>query len=122
MFLTVSEFFYKYGIYIAIAIVVIMIAIVAFLLIRNKAKKDTKQDDEIYESIIKGLGGEDNILTMEAKMSRLNLTLKDDTLLQADFLKEKGVSRIIKMSSKITLLLGNKAEEIEQRFNKKWLW
>lgn len=120
MFLSaISEFFYKYGIYIAIAIVVIMIAIIAFLLIRNKVKKDTKQDDEIYESIIKGLGGEDNILTMEAKMSRLNLTLKDDNLLQVDYLKEKGVSRIIKMSSKITLLIGNKAEEIEQRFNKK---
>ena len=49
-------------------------------------------------------------------MSRLNVSRKDDNLLNIDLLKTSGVSRVVKMSSRITLLMGNSASEIEQAF------
>ena len=117
MFLTIGEFFQKYGLVIALVLVGIIIVIVTFLLIRNKNKSKTnKASNELYEKIIEGLGGKENIISLEAKMSRLNVSLKDDNLLNIDLLKTSGVSRVVKMSSRITLLMGNSASEIEQAF------
>lgn len=103
--------------YIAIAIAALLLIIVAILLIRNKKHQRKDNDDLIYNKILDGLGGKDNIVKMEAKMSRLNVELQNDSLISIDALKDAGVSRTIKMSNKVTLLLGDYALKIANKFN-----
>lgn len=119
MFLDAGDFFKNYGLIIGLIILGIIIVIVAVLLIRNKTKSNNKKaSNDLFNQIMKGLGGIANINSLEAKMSRLNVSLKDDNLLNIESLKSSGVSRVIKMSSKTTLIIGNVASEIEEQFKK----
>lgn len=123
MFLDAGDFFKNYGLIIGLIILGIIIVVVVVLLIRNKAKSNNKKvSNDLFNQIIEGLGGIANINSLEAKMSRLNVSLKDDSLLNIESLKSSGVSRVIKMSSKITLLIGNVASEIEEQFKKETKW
>lgn len=115
--LTVADFFKEYGLFVVLALIFLIVAIVAFLLIRNARHKNNQQND-LLESIVEALGGRDNIQNMEAKMSRLIVELSDDNLVDLDRLKQIGVARVIKMSNKMTLLIGNVAGEIADNFNK----
>ena len=119
MFLDAGDFFKNYGLIIGLIILGIIIVIVVVLLIRNKTKNSNKKaSDDLFNQIMEGLGGIDNVSFLEAKMSRLNVILKNDNLLNIESLKTSGVSRVIKMSSKITLLIGDVASEIEEQFKK----
>lgn len=123
MFLDAGDFFKNYGLIIGLIILGIIIVVVVVLLIRNKAKSNNKKvSNDLFNQIMEGLGGIANINSLEAKMSRLNVSLKDDSLLNIESLKSSGVSRVIKMSSKITLLIGNVASEIEEQFKKETKW
>ena len=123
MFLDAGDFFKNYGLIIGLIILGIIIVVVVVLLIRNKTKSNNKKaSNDLFNQIMEGLGGIANINSLEAKMSRLNVSLKDDSLLNIESLKSSGVSRVIKMSSKITLLIGNVASEIEEQFKKETKW
>ena len=123
MFLDAGDFFKNYGLIIGLIILGIIIVVVVVLLIRNKAKSNNKKaSNDLFNQIMEGLGGIANIDSLEAKMSRLNVSLKNDNLLNIESLKASGVSRVIKMSSKITLLIGDVASEIEEHFKKETQW
>ena len=122
MFLDAGDFFKNYGLIIGLIILGIIIVVVVVLLIRNKTKSNKKASNDLFNQIMEGLGGIANINSLEAKMSRLNVSLKDDSLLNIESLKSNGVSRVIKMSNKITLLIGNVASEIEEQFKKETKW
>ena len=123
MFLDAGDFFKNYGLIIGLIILGIIIVVVVVLLIRNKTKSNNKKaSNDLFNQIMEGLGGIANINSLEAKMSRLNVSLKDDNLLNVESLKSSGVSRVIKMSNKITLLIGNVASEIEEQFKKETKW
>lgn len=119
MFLDAGDFFKNYGLIIGLIILGIIIVVVVVLLIRNKTKSNNKKaSNDLFNQIMAGLGGIANIDSLEAKMSRLNVSLKNDNLLNIESLKASGVSRVIKMSSKIILLIGDVASEIEEHFKK----
>ncbi len=109
-----------YGLYICLGIVAIILIIVVFLLVRNKSKKKNKdtQINDYTNSVIEACGGVDNISTCQARMSRLNLELINNELLDEQKLKEIGVERIIKMSKKTTLLTGEIAKIVEEEIIK----
>ncbi|MCH5172434.1 MAG: PTS transporter subunit EIIB [Erysipelotrichales bacterium] len=115
-----ANFFKDYGIYIAIALVVLITIFVVVLLITNKAKskKGSNNINDLLNNIIEALGGKDNIKGMEAKMSRLNVSLLSDDKIDIEKLKSIGVERVIKMSNKITLLIGSSATDLANEFNK----
>lgn len=113
---TIADFFKNYGLYVVLALIVIIIALVAFLLIRNKSRNKNKSG--LFEEIVEALGGQSNIVKMEAKMSRLIVELHNDAMADLEKLKVAGVARVIKMSNKMTLLIGNKASTIANKFNK----
>lgn len=92
-----------------IPLVVLIILGVIRLIKRDSFKKEraAKNND-----IIIALGGRDNIVSFSSAGSRLSLVLKDYSLMEDDALKALGVSSIIKMSSKVTLVIGKDAEDI----------
>lgn len=114
-----ANFFKNYGIYIVIALVVLIAVIVIVLLVTNKSKgkKSSNDLEKTLNHIIDALGGRDNIKSMDAKMSRLTISLVTNNI-DVEKLKEIGIERVIKMSDKITLLIGDKAQEFADKFNK----
>ena len=67
--------------------------------------------------IINNLGGNDNIISVTPKMSRVEFVLKNYEVINKDELKNLGVQGISKTSQKITLVVGNElAVDIEKSF------
>lgn len=100
------------------SVVVLIIGLLIFIFMKKKNKKKNekeKQDGQIQ--IIVALGGNENIVSLEAKGSRLVAVLNNMSIINEEQLKNLGVSSIIKMTSKITLVIGNSASEIARLFN-----
>ena len=99
-------------------IALLLIAALILLVVALVSKKvKSKKSDAISLNILTHLGGKDNITSIEAKGSRLVLTLNDRTLLKEESLKTLGVTGIIKTSNKITLVMGNLASEVVELYN-----
>lgn len=104
---------------IGVVILIILLIVICFILVRKANKnKFLKQRNEENNLLITYLGGFDNIIKAIANGSRLSLTLNDYKIINEEKLKELGVSTIIKMSNKITLVIGEDAKAIEKLINK----
>ena len=89
---------------------VVVLAIIIFLIIfLRKRKKNPKVVDTEWFS---ALGGQDNILEANAVGSRLSLKLVDKEKIDRDQLKDLGVSSVLVMSNKVTLVIEGQAERI----------
>lgn len=97
-----------------LAIVVSIISIVVILLVRKSKKKD---EGSLFDQIISYFGGRENIKEASSRGSRLSLVLDDYSLVNEDELKKIGVTSSIKMTNKITFVIGDKAKEIEEYIN-----
>ncbi len=91
----------------------ILVGLLAFVIIYLCALKCKKrfgeQTKEYYKQIIKALGGIDNIVDLQVHSSRLSVVLKDNRKLDDSLLDGIG---IVKSSRKITLVIGEMAQEI----------
>lgn len=99
---------------VCVVVLLILMTIVA-LYYRNKRKKGVKQETNISlddNKWVNALGGKGNIISLEARGSRLIVVAKDYTLIGKDELRDLGVISTISSQSKITLVLKDKAENI----------
>ena len=90
----------------SIAVSVIILVIVVFLLI-NKNKKGNKKVEikkEDTNKWIEALGGIDNISDISSTGSRLTVKLNNKELINRDSLNQLGVTSIVMMSDKVTLV------------------
>lgn len=81
---------------------VLLLGVIIFLIVfftRRNAKP--KVDNSKW---IEALGGKDNILSVTAVGSRINLTLKDKEAIDRNKLTEYGVKSVLVMSNKVTLV------------------
>ena len=102
---------------IIVGIIILIVAIIIFIN-ANKKKNLNKEFNEKVLGIINNLGGNDNIISVTVKMSRVEFVLKDYELVNKEELKNLGVQGISKTSQKITLVVGNElALDIEKQFN-----
>ena len=103
-----------------INIIIIIACIIAIIAIRiSKSHKKPKEVKSLplYDDIIRHLGGIDNIQSVSTKGSRLSLTLTNYEIVNETKLQELGIGPSIKMSNKITYVIGEKASELENRIN-----
>ncbi len=103
--------------FVALPIIGAMLLIVALVLVIRSIKKNKflKQRETSNVELINYLGGRDNIISSKAAGSRLALVLKDYSLIDDEQIKRLGVERIIKMSNKVTLLIGEEdAKKIDK--------
>ena len=111
-----NNFFSSYAFYIALG-VAILIAIVIILIVifsKRKKKSELSKQDVVIDTNewLEALGGRENILEKSATGSRLVLKLQEPEKINEEKLKELGVSNILKMSNKITLVFEDQAEAI----------
>ncbi len=114
-----NAFLKNYGLFIALGLVA-AIAIVIFLIIFFGRKSNKKPAIKIAEKSewVEALGGSENITSSEAFGSRLALVLVDKSKMDKDKLKTLGVTSVIEMSNKVTLLLEDKAELVKKELDK----
>ena len=96
---------------IIVGLIILIIAVLIIVNVINKNKFDEERTEKNLEIIV-ALGGKDNIVSFKGTGSRLSLVLNDYSLVDDEKLKTLGVSSIIKMSNKITLVIGKDVEEI----------
>ena len=109
------EIFLKnYAWIIAVAVVAIILVTVLIVLIRGrKSKGPNKQVSQAAPNEwLDALGGMDNIVDIQATGSRLVAKIKNKELVNRDKLTELGVSSIVLMSDKITLVTNLDNEKI----------
>ena len=105
--------------YILIALCIIIIATSIFIFKKLKNQKQNKQYNENILKILNNLGGEENIISVTPKMSRVEFVLKNYDLVNKEELKLLGVQGISKTSQKITLVVGSElAKDLEQTFKR----
>ena len=115
-----NAFLKNNGIWIAVAIVAVIAITVVLILVLGKRNNKKGQQPDIAEKSdwVIALGGEDNLISSEALGSRLVVILKDKSLMDKEQLKRMGVTNIIEMSEKVTLLLEDKAELVKKKLDK----
>ncbi|MCX5775940.1 MAG: hypothetical protein NTV44_06310, partial [Firmicutes bacterium] len=86
------------------------------LIFLSGIKKSPKQDYELFYS---ALGGQGNIKSAESHGSRLALKLLDYEKVDYNKLKTAGVSSFIKMTDKLTVVIGKNSATLEQAINEK---
>jgi len=96
---------------------VLIVCIILFVILKKKKSNSTYSEN--ITKIIDCLGGNDNIVSVTPKMSRVEFVLKDYEVVNKDTLKEFGVQGISKTSQKITLVVGAElAKDLEKTFKR----
>ncbi len=103
---------------VVIAVVATLLVVACVLLLIFRSRKGNKGKVKVSDSEwIDALGGQDNILEASAIGSRLSVKLNDKEVINRDKLKELGVSSILVMSNKVTLVIEKQAEKVAEAIN-----
>ena len=101
-----------YAVALIIAGCLVLVAVLVFLIIFfGKRKKNPIVDESAWLS---ALGGKDNINSVSAIGSRINLSLKDKEKIDREKLTNLGVNSVLVMSNKVTLVIANNAVDIAE--------
>lgn len=101
---------------ICLASIVISLVAIVIILLKKRISKGKDGSSKLQE-YVEIFGGIDNIVEVKARESRLSLVLKDYDLINKEKLEEKGITSSIKMTNKITYVIGSLALEIEEYIN-----
>ena len=115
-----NEFLKNNALWMALVLVGIIAVTLFLIFFLNRRKKNVKPVITVASKSawVDALGGNENILNSEAYGSRLVLKLADKDKMKKDELKSLGVTSIIEMSDKVTLLLEDKAELVKKELDK----
>ena len=97
-----------------IALDAVLLFLVVIMVILHFVKKSPKQKVNNDEWFV-ALGGKENIKEINATGSRLSLVLNDKESVDREKLKQLGVSSVVTMSNKVTLVIESKAEMIAEK-------
>ena len=106
-----------YAIWIGIGLLVITIIFLIFYctVFRKRNKKiKAKFDNNAW---IAALGNKENIVEISGVGSRLSVKLVDKDKIDREKLKELGVSSVLVMSNKVTLVVEGQAEKLSEILN-----
>ena len=101
-----------YAVVLIVAGCLVLVAILVFLVIFfGKRKKNPIVDESAW---LGALGGKENINSVSAIGSRINLSLKDKEKIDREKLTSLGVNSVLVMSNKVTLVIANNAVDIAE--------
>lgn len=73
--------------------------------------------DKQSQLIIRGLGGRDNFNDLDCCITRLRVTVNDNTKLNEGLLKQSGAAAIITQGNSVQIIYGPKASSIKTKLN-----
>ena len=98
-----------------VALVLVFAVLLTIQLVKKHKNKKVEGPKEEFDNNrwVNALGGKDNIINLEAKGSRLIVYLTNNELINKDELHNLGVTSVISSQDKITIVLREKAENIQ---------
>ena len=108
------------ALWICLVLVGIIIAtiVVIFVIKNRKSNKKEVVNELPDDEWLIALGGRENINDLMAMGSRLSIALNNQELIDREKLSALGVTNIMVMSNKVTLIIEDRAEEIGNKINK----
>jgi PTS system N-acetylglucosamine-specific IIB component len=73
---------------------------------------------EVAEQVLQGLGGADNIKSMEPCITRIRVVLNDKSKLDEAILKEAGAHGVMKMGQAVQVVMGTQSDNIESEIRR----
>lgn len=98
------------NIYIQYAIIFIVLLFIAIAIMKTH-KKDFKLE---INKLVDYLGGKDNIINMEANMSRFKVTLKDISIVNKEAIQKLGAKGIVEIDNQLKIILGSDAKKLKK--------
>lgn len=91
-------------------IIGVVLSIIAFAIIKS-GRKDFKIE---ANKLVELLGGKNNILNIEASMSRFKATLKDPSLVNKDGIQKLGARGIVEIDNQLKIVFDSEALKLKK--------
>ncbi len=100
-------------------IVVIILAVIFVMTIKNKQPKQVKASDIPVDinMIMDAVGGKSNIKETVASSSKITFFVRDDSLVSLEKLKAVGASGIVQTTNKVSAIFGKYSKQISNMIN-----
>lgn len=98
-------------------VVIIILTIVIIFLVKNRKPSKPKKIVSVAsaDEWVEALGGNDNIVDVSSTGSRLSIKIKNRDLINRDALTKLGVTSIVLMSDKVTLVTNLDNQKIVEK-------
>ena len=114
-----TQFLKNNALWICLGIVgLILITILVIYIIKAPGRKANKAQPINNDEWLLALGGKDNIKEINRNGSRMSVNLKDENLIEREKLTALGVSSVVKMSNKVTLVVSKDSQKIFESIKK----
>lgn len=92
-------------------IIIVAVLLVILLAVLKANKKDAGLD---MNKLVEYLGGKDNILQSEIKLSRFMVTLRDINLANKEGIQKLGAKGIVEIDNQLKIILGNESKQLKK--------
>ncbi len=79
----------------------------------EKKKTQNSREDTVSKLILEGLGGKENIITLDCCATRLRVTVQEDSLVSDDLLKASGARGVIRRGGGVQVVYGPQVSVIK---------
>lgn len=108
---------YAWLLAVGVAVIIILVIVIIFVIKNKKGGRKKKKEESLAtpDEWIDALGGKDNIVEAIATGSRLSIKIKNTELINRESLTNLGVTNIVMMSDKITLVTNLDNQKIVEK-------
>ena len=92
--------------------VIILLVLLVILLAVLKANKKGAELD--FNKLVEYLGGKDNIIQSEIKMSRFIVTLKDVSKADKEAIQKLGAKGVVEINNQLKIILGQDSKQLKK--------
>ena len=90
-------------------VIILLVLLIILLAVLKANKKDAELD---FNKLVEYLGGKDNIIQTETKMSRF--TLKDVTKADKDAIQKLGAKGVVEINNQLKIILGQDSKQLKK--------
>ena len=92
-------------------IIILLVLLVILLAVLKANKKDAGLD---FNKLVEYLGGKDNIIQSEIKMSRFIVTLKDVSKADKEAIQKLGAKGVVEINNQLKIILGQDSKQLKK--------
>ena len=92
-------------------LIILIVILIILLAVLKANKKDASID---LNRLVEYLGGKDNIIRTEIKLSRFIVTLKDITKADKTAIQKLGAKGIVEINNQLKIILGPESKQLKK--------
>lgn len=96
--------------YIEYLIIFAILFLISIIVIRINKKDFTIKINKLIEY----LGGKNNIINVESNMSRLNVKVKDTSIVNKDDIEKLGAKGIVEIDNELKIIIGPNSKQLKK--------